>query len=774
MSSYSSTIKKAKQVAAQSAAVKKKRKSTGPSATAPPASSSALKKKQSKLKLEEDYSSGSDSEVDVTTDSQASDEDESEFSEEEEDAEDYTKGGYHPVQVGDKFNEGRYTILRKLGWGHFSTVWLAQDHKFERPVALKIVKSAPHYTETALDEIKLLDKVVSANRSSPERKCVVELLDWFKHRGPHGTHVCMAFEVLGPNLLTLIRQYHHHGIPLTIVKRITKQVLMGLDYLHRECGIIHTDLKPENVLICINISETLRKLGLTPLLNSSSPKSSSTPMDVDRSTPTPGSPASGTSTPITEEALANMTYAQRKKAKYKLKKMGKWNGGAGVTNGAGASTPEPEVAPGQQQQQQQQDVEMRDASAPASPPPASHQAQPSLQQQQQHQMSEAELVQKQLERKIGARDLDPTGSLPDMSSKAGSAAGSTNVSRAGSTEVMDVDGKLTDALGRNLSEVSLNSKGAGGGVVGHAGHATDPVEAAKGKAREKEMDLERKRRRKEEKKERRLREDERIQVKIADLGNACWVDHHFTNDIQTRQYRSPEAILGAKYDRSADMWSLGCMVFELLTGDYLFDPQAGSRYTKDDDHIAQIIELLGNFPKNLALSGKYSGEIFNRKGELRHIHRLRYWKLSDVLHEKYNFPKEEAEAVAEFVLPMIEINPERRATAQEMLRSPWVSDVEIDESDLPPHVHRGFPSKSPAGAVPGQQGNGNGVVGGGGDFDEDYEDEEGDVVEEGRVGVPVEGGVMGVVKGVEEMQGGKGVQVQPAQPLVLIDLNIVV
>lgn len=46
-------------------------------------------------------------------------------------------------------------------------------------------------------------------------------------------------------------------------------------------------------------------------------------------------------------------------------------------------------------------------------------------------------------------------------------------------------------------------------------------------------------------------------VKIADLGNACWIDQHFTNDIQTRQYRSPEVILEAKYDTSTDIWSLG-------------------------------------------------------------------------------------------------------------------------------------------------------------------------------------------------------------------------
>lgn len=56
-------------------------------------------------------------------------------------------------------------------------------------------------------------------------------------------------------------------------------------------------------------------------------------------------------------------------------------------------------------------------------------------------------------------------------------------------------------------------------------------------------------------------------------------------------------------------------IFELLTGgDYLFDPASGSRYSKDDDHIAQIMELMGEFPKSIAFSGKYSSDFFNRKG----------------------------------------------------------------------------------------------------------------------------------------------------------------
>ena len=169
-----------------------------------------------------------------------------------------------------------------------------------------------------------------------------------------------------------------------------------------------------------------------------------------------------------------------------------------------------------------------------------------------------------------------------------------------------------------------------------------------------------------------------ISVKIADLGNACWVGHHFTNDIQTRQYRSPEVILGSKWGASTDVWSMACMVsdmhypkrthltvqvFELITGDYLFDPQSGTKYGKDDDHIAQIIELLGPFPKSLCLSGKWSQDIFNRKGELRNIHRLRHWALPDVLREKYHYSMEESMRISELLLPMLDLSPEKRANA---------------------------------------------------------------------------------------------------------------
>ena len=66
----------------------------------------------------------------------------------------------------------------------------------------------------------------------------------------------------------------------------------------------------------------------------------------------------------------------------------------------------------------------------------------------------------------------------------------------------------------------------------------------------------------------------------------------FTKEIQTRQYRSLEVILGSGYDTSADMWSLACIVFELATGECLFDPHSSNNYSKNEIHINILINMV--------------------------------------------------------------------------------------------------------------------------------------------------------------------------------------
>ena len=78
-------------------------------------------------------------------------------------------------------------------------------------------------------------------------------------------------------------------------------------------------------------------------------------------------------------------------------------------------------------------------------------------------------------------------------------------------------------------------------------------------------------------------------------------------------------------------------------------------------------------PKNLALSGKHSRKFFDSRGNLRRIKGLSFWPVKKVLTDKYFIREEEAQAFADFLLPMLEWHHDRRATAQDMLNHPWLN-----------------------------------------------------------------------------------------------------
>ena len=120
-------------------------------------------------------------------------------------------------------------------------------HSTQRHSALKVVKSAGRYAETARDEIKLLSRVSAISPLHAGREHIVSFLDSFSHQGPESSHVCIVFEPLGENLLALIERHKKKGVPRALVRVIARQVVLGLEYLHDECDLVHTDIKPENI-----------------------------------------------------------------------------------------------------------------------------------------------------------------------------------------------------------------------------------------------------------------------------------------------------------------------------------------------------------------------------------------------------------------------------------------------------------------------------------------------------------------------------------------------
>jgi len=114
--------------------------------------------------------------------------------EEQEDPEEYCKGGYHYVKIGESLCDGRYLVIRKIGWGTFSTVWLCLDQYLNKYVAIKIVKSDKMITDSAVDEIKMLRIIENYSHiKDPFRNKVVKLLSHFKIRGINGYRKCLGF-----------------------------------------------------------------------------------------------------------------------------------------------------------------------------------------------------------------------------------------------------------------------------------------------------------------------------------------------------------------------------------------------------------------------------------------------------------------------------------------------------------------------------------------------------------------------------------------------------
>uniref|UniRef100_A0A6B2G131 non-specific serine/threonine protein kinase n=1 Tax=Myxobolus squamalis TaxID=59785 RepID=A0A6B2G131_MYXSQ len=173
--------------------------------------------------------------------------------------------------------------------------------------------------------------------------------------------------------------------------------------------------------------------------------------------------------------------------------------------------------------------------------------------------------------------------------------------------------------------------------------------------------------------------------KIVDLGNSIVNKKYYDLSIGTSEYRCPESILGSMINETADIWAAACLAFELATGDYLFEPEKGNRFSGKEDHLCQMMELLGAIPKILFCKGSNYYKYFDFRGRLVNIKSYSKWfkllysyyrDIFGVLNQKYNWKRRLASDFSQFLLPMLNYSYIKRSTAAHALKSDWLSSVE--------------------------------------------------------------------------------------------------
>ena len=159
-------------------------------------------------------------------------------------------------------------------------------------------------------------------------------------------------------------------------------------------------------------------------------------------------------------------------------------------------------------------------------------------------------------------------------------------------------------------------------------------------------------------------------VKISDFGNAyskSYIDKDFECARPTRYYISPEILLGCPYWIESDMWSLGCIIIEMMVGEILFEPDRDNNMGVNSAHLAAIIQVFGEFKEKHLLNAKNRNRYF-----INTTHKFNYLikrkPLKQILKE-YGLSKDEYD----FLIPFFNFDPKKRITPAECLKSKWLN-----------------------------------------------------------------------------------------------------
>ena len=162
---------------------------------------------------------------------------------------------------------------------------------------------------------------------------------------------------------------------------------------------------------------------------------------------------------------------------------------------------------------------------------------------------------------------------------------------------------------------------------------------------------------------------------IVDFGNGEFTNDLVQDEISLRCYRPPENILYEKYDTKADIWVVGCLLYEMLTNEFLFDIDRNLKsIDRNRQHIHQMYELFGKIPLEIVDNCDYGGYYFDNKGRVLKYKDFEHVPILDILVTEFNYNEYEAILINDLLSKMLEYNPNKRLDALECLKYKWLSN----------------------------------------------------------------------------------------------------
>ncbi|CAF1933525.1 hypothetical protein HID58_067929 [Brassica napus] len=161
----------------------------------------------------------------------------------------------------------------------------------------------------------------------------------------------------------------------------------------------------------------------------------------------------------------------------------------------------------------------------------------------------------------------------------------------------------------------------------------------------------------------------RCEIKVIDLGSSCFETDHLCSYVQSRSYRAPEVILGLPYDKKIDIWSLGCILAELCSGNVLFQNDSPATL------LARVIGIIGSIDQQMLAKGPDTCKYFTKTY-------LLYERNQESNNLEYLIPKKSSlrrrlpmgdQGFIDFVAHLLQVDPKKRPSASEALKHPWLT-----------------------------------------------------------------------------------------------------